>query len=82
MLAVKGIYDNGKITLNEKMSEPKSATEVLVIFPDQEKNKTVNGLSMKEKKQLFEEFSGSINRIIDINSEKMEALDKKYEDTY
>ena len=82
MLAVKGIYDNGKITLNEKMPEPKSATEVLVIFPDQEKNKTVNGLSMKKKKQLFEEFSGSINRIIDINSEKMEALEKKYEDTY
>lgn len=64
------------------MPEPKTTTEVLVIFPDHEKNKALNGLSMKEKKQLFEEFSGSINRIIDINSEKLEALEKKYKDTY
>lgn len=56
MLAVKGTYDNGKITLNEKMPEPKTTTEVLVIFPDHEKNKALNGLSMKEKNSSLKNF--------------------------
>lgn len=31
------------------------------------------------KRELFEEFSGSVDRIIDIQAEKTEALEEKYD---
>ena len=37
--------------------------------------------ALKEKKELFEKFSGSVNRVIDIKAEKSEALEEKYECT-
>ena len=47
-----------------------------VEFPDQKKAVRQIGLSAERK--LFEEFSGSVDRIIDGKTEKMEALDKRY----
>lgn len=38
-----------------------------------------DGQIVFKKKLLFEEFSGSVDRIIDVKAEKMEALDRKYE---
>lgn len=81
MLAIKGIYDHGKITIKGQLPEPKAATEVIVIFPDNE-TKIKEEFDINEKRRLFEEFSGSIDRTIDIKSEKLQALEKKYENTY
>mgnify|MGYP001075718565 FL=1 len=81
MLAIKGIYDNGKITIKGQLPDQKAATEVIVIFPDNE-TKIKEEFSTNEKRRLFEEFSGSIDRTIDIKSEKLQALEKKYENTY
>lgn len=39
------------------------------------------GFSARRKQELFEEFSGSVDRAIDAEAEKMEALDRKYEET-
>lgn len=77
MLAVKGIYNDGQVFLKNKLSI-KSA-EVIVVFPDSEEHKENEGLTEDVKRQLFEEFSGSIDRIIDIKAEKIEALDERYE---
>lgn len=38
-----------------------------------------DGQIVLKKKPLFEEFSGSVDRMIDVKAEKMEALDKRYE---
>lgn len=81
MLAIKGIYNNGKVTLEEEMPIQNTITEVIVIFPDNKPQETSKKLSLKEKRELFEEFSGSVNRILDIKTEKSEALEEKYEST-
>lgn len=78
MLAVKGMYDDGKIIL--KGNPPVKTAEVIVVFPDSEEQKKESVLSAEKKRELFEEFSGSVNRVIDIKAERMEALDKKYAD--
>lgn len=80
MLAVKGIYNNGEITIKEKLSIQNTTSEVIIIFPD-EVNYVPNELSPKNRRKLFEEFSGSINRNIDIKEEKTESLENKYENT-
>lgn len=77
MLAVKGIYNDGKVILKNKLSI-KSA-EVIVVFPDTDEQRENTGLSAKTKRELFEEFSGSVDRVIDVKAEKMEAMDERYE---
>lgn len=77
MLAVKGIYNDGQVFLKNKLSI-KSA-EVIVVFPDSDEHKEDMELTEEAKRELFEEFSGSIDRIIDLKAEKMEALDERYE---
>ena len=47
-----------------------------VEFPDQKK--AVGQIGLSAERKLFEEFSGSVDRIIDGKTEKMEALDEKY----
>lgn len=78
MLAVKGIYHDGQVILKGKL--PVKSAEVIVIFPDNEEVAKPIELSAERKKELFEEFSGSIDRIIDVKTEKLEALDRRYED--
>lgn len=77
VLAVKGIYENGKVILDDKPSIGMS--EVVVVFPDSESGKRSEELTPDKKRELFNEFSGSINRIIDVKAERLEALDEKYE---
>ncbi len=77
MLAVKGLYHNGQVTLKGKF--PMKSAEVIVVFPDMEEEVERTELTTEKKRELFEEFSGSVSRVIDIKAEKMEALDKKYE---
>ena len=81
MLAIKGIYNNGKVTLAEEMPIQNTTTEVSVLFPDNRTIESSSEFSLKEKKELFEKFSGSVNRVIDIKAEKSEALEEKYECT-
>lgn len=76
MLAVKGIYENGKVILEDK--PPIKMSEVVVVFPDNESVKTSEGLDLDKKRELFDGFSGSINRVIDLKAERLEALDEKY----
>jgi len=47
-----------------------------VEFSDQKK--VVGQIGLSAERKLFEEFSRSVDRIIDGKTEKMEALDKKY----
>ncbi len=77
MLVVKGIYNDGQVFLKNKL--PVKSAEVIVVFPDSDEQKEDIGLSEKAKRELFEEFSGSINRVIDIKAEKMEVLDERNE---
>lgn len=77
MLAVKGIYRDGQVILKERF--PVKSAEVIVVFPDQEDVTGQMKLSVERKRELFEEFSGSVDRIIDEKAEKMEALDRRYE---
>lgn len=76
MLAVKGIYENGKVILKDKPQIEMS--EVVVVFPDNESVMVSEGLTMDKKRELFDGFSGSIDRVIDIKEERLEALDEKY----
>ena len=50
-----------------------------MVFPDMEEEVERTELTTEKKRELFEEFSGSVSRVIDIKAEKMEALDEKYE---
>lgn len=77
MLAVKGIYQNGRVTLNEAL--PMKSSEVIVIFPDNEMKKDRKELSLEKKEELFEEFSGSVERMINEKEERLGALREKYE---
>lgn len=76
MLAVKGIYDNGKVILEDAPLIEMS--EVVVVFPDNELEKSADECALERKRELFDEFSGSVNRIIDLKAERIEALDEKY----
>ncbi len=72
VLAVKGKYENGKVILDEVLQIEMS--EVVVVFPDNGFAKASDKLTSNRKRELFEEFSGSINRVIDLKEERLEAL--------
>lgn len=76
MLAVKGIYNNGKVILEDNPLIEMS--EVVVVFPDNESGEVSDKSALEGKRALFEEFSGSIDRVIDLKAERLEALDEKY----
>ena len=77
VLAIKGTYHDGKVILERSL--PIVSAEVIVVFPDHDDKGREMNLSVKAKKELFEEFSGSVNRVIDLKAEKREALAEKYE---
>lgn len=77
MLAVKGIYRNGLVTLESRL--PVKSAEVIVVLPDTDERNEETDLTVKAKRRLFEEFSGSVDRVIDEKAEKMEAMDERYE---
>lgn len=76
MLAVKGIYNNGKVILENSPLIERS--EVVVVFPDNESGNTPKESDLESKRALFDEFSGSISRLIDLKAERLEALDERY----
>lgn len=58
MIAVKGVYENGRLELWE--DAPVEKANVIVIFPEEQSaEKHIIGKSAKE---LFEEFTGCISR--------------------
>ena len=74
MVAVQGVYENGQIQLAE--AAPMERANVIVIFPENHivKNEPSDQMSRK----LFEEFTGSIDRIIDEKEELEAARNEKY----
>ena len=76
MIAVQGLYDNGMIQLKE--DAPMEKANVIVIFPESEVTKETH-IPGQIARDLFDEFTGSIKREIDEKSERLGALDEKYE---
>ena len=74
MVAVQGLYENGKVRLlGEK---PEGKAEVLVIFNISKY--ADNKEKSEDARKKFDEFSGCIHRRIDDKEEWLEALDEKY----
>lgn len=76
MVAVEGVYNNGKIELSQ--SAPMEKAKVIVIFPETKKEDRER-LSIDAAKVLFREFSGCLDGDIDEKAERLGALDEKYE---
>lgn len=76
MIAVEGLYENGRIELSEEA--PMEKAKVIVIFPEDQTSK--KNVIANSAKQLFDEFTGCISRDIDEKSERLGALDEKYAD--
>ncbi len=76
MVAVEGLYNNGKIELSQ--SAPMEKAKVIVIFPETKKEDRKR-LSIDKARDLFHEFSGCLDGDLDEKSERLEALDEKYE---
>ncbi len=74
MIAVQGVYDNGRLQLEE--SAPMKKASVIVIFP--EGRPAEKQISEDSARKLFDDFSGSIARDIDEKAERMAAKDEKY----
>lgn len=74
MIAVEGLYENGRIELSEEA--PMEKANVIVIFPEDQTLK--KNIIANSAKQLFDEFTGCISRDIDENEERLGALDEKY----
>lgn len=74
MIAVQGLYENGKIELAEKA--PVNRANVIVIFPESPAGK--EEMRLESARRLFDEFTGSISREINEKEEYLEALDEKY----
>lgn len=68
MIAIQGLYDNGKIHLAE--DAPMEKAKVIVIFPDEKPPKEAS-MSKKMARDLFDEFTGSITREIDVKTERL-----------
>lgn len=79
MLAIKGTYNQGKIDLEH--IPPTNKSNVIVVFTDVieplKDNKKLN--DDEQARFLFDKFTGSVERVIDYKSERLEAIDKKYE---
>lgn len=76
MIAVEGLYENGRIELSEEA--PMEKAKVIVIFPEDQTSK--KNVIANSTKQLFDEFTGCISRDIDEKAERLGALDEKYAD--
>ncbi len=74
MVAVEGLYENGRIRLSE--TAPMETARVIVIFPGDRNEKS--HISDQTARELFDEFTGSIQRTIDEKRELLERLDEKY----
>lgn len=72
MIAVQGLYENGKIELAEKA--PVDKANVIVIFPEDPTGKDEMGLESARK--IFDGFTGSVSRKIDEKAELLGALDE------
>jgi len=75
MIAVQGVYDNGRIQLSE--AAPMEKAKVIVVFPEAEMIEKKQ-MTIDAAKKLFEEFTGSIDRDINERTERLGALDEKY----
>lgn len=72
MIALQGVYNNGRVELFGQA--PVEKAKVVVVFPS---GKGTSKMTEEDRK-LFKKFSGSIKREIDYKKELMEALEEKY----
>ena len=79
MQAVKGVYDNGSLTLRKRA--PVNKSEVIVIFTDNENDRGAV-MSDDEAMRIYNKFTRSIKHEINEKEELMEALDEKYGGAY
>ena len=75
MVAVEGLYDNGKIMLSE--SAPMEKAKVIVVFPEPKKENDKR-LSTDDVRALFHELSGCLDGDIDEQAERLGALDETF----
>ena len=75
MLAVQGIYEDGKIHFSEKISMNKA--KVIVIFTEED-IAAQKRFSQEESLKFLDEFAGTLTDITDTRKELLEALDEKY----
>ena len=59
MVAVEGLYENGRIRLSE--TAPMETARVIVIFPGDRNEKS--HISDQTARELFDEFTGSIQSL-------------------
>ncbi|HHE38919.1 MAG TPA: hypothetical protein ENL20_10160 [Candidatus Cloacimonetes bacterium] len=75
MLAVRGIYKNGKLILNEKIRLPKFMKVIVTFLDDiQEKNNNIidiNQFSFVQAQKILEDYKGSLSDSV-INERKSE----------
>ena len=75
MQAIQGVYDNGKLKLEEKA--PIGRAKVIVIFTEEtfiEKQK----MSTEEALRIFHKHAGSIKEDVVAREERLAYLDERY----
>jgi len=78
MQAIQGIYDNGKLKLEEEA--PMGKTKVIVIFTEEafiDKQK----MSTEEALRIFHKHAGSIKENVKAKEERLAYLDERYGNT-
>ena len=65
MLAIRGIFDNGKLILNEKINISKPIEVIVTFIEDirEKKNELINlkQFSFTESQEILKDYSGSIS---------------------
>jgi len=74
MQVIQGYYEDGTVTLVKQA--PIKRGKIIILFPDEESSKY--SMSDDEAMHLFDKFTGSIGRDIDIKKERDEYLNEKY----
>ena len=67
MLAVKGIYDNGRITLQEKVKTTKPVNVIITFLdetPKKEKKIELSKFSFKKSKTILKEYDGNLSEAV------------------
>ena len=77
MLAIEGLYDNGRVELDEKA--PVDNSRVIVWFPAEKSAE--KKMSAKEALRILDKYKGSINGDLNAKAERLAYVDEKYGNT-
>jgi hypothetical protein len=76
MQAIKGYYDDGKLTLDQE--PPVKSGRVSVVFVDEETHVEIPSSLQGKSIEILRKYAGRIKRDIDIDKERDEYLNEKY----